>query len=179
MSDLVVLAFADETGAERVLGVVKELQRQDLIVLDDAATLVRGRDGKPKVKQVTSMVGAGALGGAVWGMLFGLLFFVPFFGLAFGAVFGALTAKVTDIGIDDAFIKEVQEQIQPGTSALFLLVARAAMDRVEEALRPYNPQVLKTSLSAEQEARLREVFGGHEPGAASEGEAAPETPATT
>ena len=176
MSDLVVLAFADETGAEQVLGVVKELQRQDLIVLDDAATLVRGRDGKPKVKQVTSMVGAGALGGAVWGMLFGLLFFVPFFGLAFGAVFGALTAKFTDIGIDDAFIKEVQEQIQPGTSALFLLVARAEMDRVEEALRPYHPRVLKTSLSAAQEARLREVFGAHAPG---EGEAAPETPATT
>ena len=119
---------------------------------------------------------------AVWGMLFGLLFFVPFFGLAFGAVFGALTAKVTDIGIDDAFIKEVQEQIQPGTSALFLLMARAAMDQVEEALRPYHPRVLKTSLSAAQEARLREVFGADEPGAAgaaAEGEAAPETPATT
>jgi uncharacterized membrane protein len=176
MSDLVVFAFPDEGGAERVLGVVKDLQRQNVLVLDDAATVVRGRDGKPKVKQVNSMVGAGALGGAFWGMLFGLLFFVPFFGLAFGAVTGALMGKFTDVGIDDAFIKDVERQIQPGTSALFLLVARATMDRVEEALRPYQPQVLKTSLSAEQEARLREAFGVHETDAAPAAAPAPETP---
>ena len=69
----------------------------------------------------------------------------------------------------------MQEQIQPGTSALFLLVARAAMDRVEAAMRPYHPRVLKTSLSAAQEARLREVFGADEvgaAGAAAEGDAA-------
>src|SRR4051812_39164920 len=191
MSALTVLKFATAAGADHALKTLKTLQEQQLITIEDAAIVSwpQGKKG-PKTHQASNMAGIGALGGAFWGMLFGLLFFVPFFGLAFGAVFGALTAKFADIGIDDAFIKEVQEQVQPGTSALFLLVARAAMDRVEEALRPYHPQVLKTSLSAEQEARLREVFGAHEPGeagaadaadaadAAAGGEAAPEPPAT-
>ena len=163
-SQLIVLTFATETGAEQALGTIGSLQKQNLIALDDAATVVRGRDGKPKVKQATSLVGAGALGGAFWGMLIGLLFFMPWLGLAIGAVTGALTAKFADIGIDDGFIRDVGQKIQPGQSALFLLVRQATMDRVLEALKPYNPEVLQTNLSQEQEAKLREAFGGtHEP----------------
>ena len=109
-------------------------------------------------------MGAGAWGGAFWGMLIGLLFFVPWLGLAIGAVTGALTAKFADIGIDDGFIRDVGQKIQPGHSALFLLVRQATMDRVLEALKPYNPEGLQTNLSQEQEAKLREAFGGtHEP----------------
>jgi uncharacterized membrane protein len=160
VSTLVVLAFPTESGAQQVLTAVDDLQRQRLITLDDAATVVRGQDGKPKVKQATSLVGAGAWGGAFWGMLLGLLFFVPFLGLAIGAVTGALVGKFTDVGIDDTFIREVEQKVQPGTSALFLLVREATMDRVLAALQPYHPEVLQTSLSAEQEARLREAFGG-------------------
>jgi hypothetical protein len=103
---------------------------------------------------------AGAWGGAFWGFLIGLLFFVPFLGLALGAVTAALMGAFTDVGIDDRFIREVQEQVQPGQSALFLLVREVTLDRVLAALRPYHPAVLQTSLSAEQEAKLREALGG-------------------
>ena len=160
MSSLVVLAFPDEHGAQNVLTLVNDLQKQRLLTIDDAATVVRGRDGKPKVQQATSLVGDGAWGGAFWGMLLGLLFFVPFLGLALGAVTGALMGKFRDVGIDDRFIREVQEKIQPGQSALFLLVREVTLDRVLAALQPYHPEVLQTSLSAEQEARLREALGG-------------------
>jgi uncharacterized membrane protein len=177
VSSLVVLAFPTESGAQQVLTVVRDLQRQQLITLEDAATVVRGQDGKPKVKQATSLVGAGAWGGAFWGMLIGLLFFMPWLGMALGAVTGALAGRFTDIGIDDSFIREVGQKIQPGQSALFLLVRQATMDRVLEALRPYNPEVLQTSLSTEQEAKLREAFGGaHEPEAAEPSAAAPSSP---
>src|SRR3954452_15318479 len=122
MSSLVVLTFPTETGAEQALGTVAELQRQQLIEIEDAATVRRGQDGKPKVKQANSLVGAGAWGGAFWGMLIGLLFFAPWLGLVVGAVTGALAGKFTDYGIDDKFIKEVEAKLQPGTSALFLMV---------------------------------------------------------
>ena len=160
MSSLVVLAFPDEHGAQNVLAVVNDLQKQRLITIDDAATVVRGRHGKPRVQQATSLVGEGAWGGAFWGMLFGLLFFVPFLGLALGAVTGALMGKFRDVGIDDRFIREVQEKVQPGQSALFLLVHEVTLDRVLAALQPYHPEVLQTSLSAEQEVQLRAALGG-------------------
>jgi uncharacterized membrane protein len=175
VSELVVLVFPTEGGARQVLDVVADLQRQQLITLEDAATVVRGQDGRPKVTQSQSLVGAGAWGGAFWGLLIGLLFFAPWLGLAAGAIGGALGGRFADIGIDDAFIKEVGQQIQPGTSALFLLVRQATTERVLDALRPYGPEVLRTSLSREQEARLREAFGG-EPEAGAAPAASPPAP---
>jgi uncharacterized membrane protein len=160
MSTLVVLAFPTENGAEDVLTVIQDLQRQQLITLEDAATVVRDQHGKPKVKQAKSLVGEGAWGGAFWGLLFGFLFFVPFLGLAIGAAAGALMAKFTDVGIDDHFIREVQDKIKAGQSGLFLLVSDVKLDRVLPAVEPYHPEVLQTSLSEEQERRLREALGG-------------------
>lgn len=160
MSQLVVLKFENEQGAGEALAEIGSLQKQNLITLDDAATVSRAPgDGKPKVKQATSLVGAGALGGAFWGMLIGLLFFMPWLGLAAGALGGALGGKFTDIGIDDDFIKQVGSSIQPGQSAVFLLIRDATPDRVVEALKQYKPEVIKSSLSAEQEAKLKEAFG--------------------
>ena len=55
------------------------------------------------------------------GLLFGLLFFIPILGLAVGAATGAIAGSMSDVGIDDKFIKSVGASITPGTSALFLL----------------------------------------------------------
>ena len=85
MSDLIVLAFNSEDGALKLRDKLLSMQKGHLIELADAAVVVRGQDGKAKVKQLHSLVGAGALGGAFWGMLIGLLFFMPWLGLAAGA----------------------------------------------------------------------------------------------
>jgi uncharacterized membrane protein len=162
MSELFVLAFETETGASEMLETIGRLQKQELITLEDAAIVVRPVKGKPKVKQAQSLVGAGALGGAFWGMLIGLLFFAPWLGLVAGAVGGALGGKLTDIGIDDKFIKEVGDTIEPGHSALFLLVVKATRDKVLPELAKFNATVLQTSLSAEDDAKLREAFGAHD-----------------
>jgi len=162
MADLIVFAFDNEDGAAAMRDKLISLQKQQLIELEDAAVVVRRQDGKVKVKQVASLAGAGALGGAFWGMLIGLLFFAPWLGLAIGAVTGALAGGLTDIGVDDKFIKEVGNQIEPGHSALFILVRKATADKVIEQVQEFNPTVLQTSLSEEQEAKLREAFSGHD-----------------
>ncbi|UCC61723.1 MAG: DUF1269 domain-containing protein, partial [Anaerolineae bacterium] len=96
MSNLVVLAFDTETGAEDMRLELVDLQKQKIITLEDAAVVVRKQDGKVKVKQAQSLVGAGALGGAFWGMLIGLIFWMPWLGLAAGALGGALGGALTD-----------------------------------------------------------------------------------
>ncbi len=158
MSNLVVLAFKGEEEAPAFLDKVKELQKAQLIHIDDAATAIRRKDGKVKVKQANSLVGTGALGGAFWGTLFGLLFFAPFLGLAIGAATGALFGKASDYGINDEFIKKVSDTIKPGMSAVFLLVSDAKMDKVVEALKPYGGKIIHTSLSTEEEKELKEAF---------------------
>ena len=170
MSDLIVFAFDTEDGAAKTRDALIQMQKTQLIELEDAAVVVRRQDGKVKVKQVTSLAGAGALGGAFWGMLIGLLFFAPWLGLAIGALTGAVAGGLSDIGVDDKFIKEVGSTIEPGHSALFLLVRKATPDKVMAELQKFSPTVIQTSLTEEQEAKLRESFSGHE----SEDEAAEE-----
>ena len=162
MSDLVVLAFNTETGAEDMRLELVDLQKQKIITLEDAAVVVRKQDGKVKVKQAQSLVGAGALGGAFWGMLIGLIFWMPWLGLAAGALGGALGGALTDTGVDDKFIKEVGDTIEPDHSALFLLVSQSTPDKLEDELKKYNATVLQTSLSKEDEAKLRDLFGAEE-----------------
>jgi uncharacterized membrane protein len=162
VSDLIVLAFDTENGALEMRDTMVGLQKQHIVELDDAAVVIRRADGKVKVKQAVSLVGQGALGGAFWGMLIGIIFLMPWLGLAMGALGGVLGGKMTDTGVDDKFIKEVGEKIKPGHSALFLLIRSATKDKLEEKLKNYRVTVIQTSLSYEDEARLRDLFGAED-----------------
>lgn len=161
MSSLVVLAFDEMDGAEQMRDKLYDFQKRELITLEDAAVVVRNENGRAKVKQAHSLVGAGALGGAFWGMLIGLLFFAPWLGLIAGAAGGALSGKLGDIGIDDSFIKEVSDAIQPGQSALFLLVRNAQLERIV-AETDEEFEIIETNLSPDEETQLRETFAAEE-----------------
>ena len=95
-----------------------------------------------------------------WGFLFGLLFFVPVLGLAVGAGLGAIMGKITKSGIDKEFQEQVREQLQPGTSCLFMIVEKVTPDKAIEALSKFGGTVLKTSLSKEAEAELQKELHG-------------------
>jgi len=163
MATLTVLKFPTADGADTMLGTIQSLQKQQLITIQDAAivTWPAGKK-KPKTRQLQSMAGAGALMGAFWGMLFGLLFFVPILGLAVGAGMGALAGSFADVGIDDNFIKQVRSQVTEGTSALFLMSSGGVTDRVREAVKGQEFELIATNLSKEQEERLRAAFSEEE-----------------
>ena len=57
-------------------------------------------------------------------------------------------------------------QIQPGTSALFVLSSGAVVDKVKEAFEGQQMVLVETNLSHEQEDKLREVFSEEETTAA-------------
>jgi uncharacterized membrane protein len=159
MATLTVWKFSSADGAEAAVNTLERLQGEQLIKVHDGAIVSWPADKKkPRTRQLANMTGAGALGGAFWGLLFGLLFFVPLFGMAIGAAAGAIGGSLANVGIDDAFIKRVQEQVTPGTSALFALTSDAVVDRVREAFAGHEPELLETNLSKEDEDRLREVF---------------------
>jgi len=159
MSNLVVLAFDTETGAGEMRNSLLKLEKEHLIGLQDAAVIVRNKEGKVKVNQEVNMVGAGAMGGAFWGLLIGILFWMPWLGMIIGVASGALAGRFSDVGVDDEFIEQVGSTVQPGNSALFLLVEKVTHDKVITDLMKFkNVKVLKTSLSQEQEDKLKAAF---------------------
>jgi uncharacterized membrane protein len=155
MANLFVFAFRDEDSAQHMLDKVSELQKQELIVIDDAAIAIHHQNGKIKVKQANNLATAGAMGGAFWGVLFGLLFFVPVAGLAVGAATGAIMGKLADYGINDSFIKDVSRKVTQGTSAIFLLVGNAQREKVIAELKPFGGELIQSSLSPTLEAELK------------------------
>src|SRR6266508_726999 len=159
MGTLTVWKFNTPDGAEQAIGTLESLQKQALIKVNDAATVSWPADKKkPKTRQLASTTGAGALGGAFWGLLFGLLFFIPLIGMAVGAAAGALGGSLADVGINDDFIASVRSKITPGTSALFVMTSDAVVDKVHGAFDGLDAELIETNLSADEEARLREVF---------------------
>ena len=163
MAALTVWKFNTAEGAEQALAKVESLIKQHLIEVQDAAVVSwpAGKK-KPKTRQVANLTGAGAMQGAFWGMLFGLLFFIPLFGLAVGAAMGALAGHFADYGIDDKFIKEVKGKVTEGTSALFLMTGEVTVDKVEDAFKGTEMELIRSNLSKEQEDKLREHFGHEE-----------------
>jgi len=174
MSELVVIGYKGEDTADQVLNKLNALEREHLIDLEDACIVVRDKGGQVHLKQSVNLAGVGAasggLHGALWGTLIGLLFLNPLVGLltgaAFGTGFGALAGSLSDYGIDEKFIKSMGSTILPGSSALFVLVRSATTDKVLPELQPYGGMVLRTSLSNEQEARLKKALQGVKPGMA-------------
>ncbi|MCP9454770.1 MAG: DUF1269 domain-containing protein [Nitrospira sp.] len=174
MSQLVCIAFKDSSTADQVLNELRAMESQYVLDLEDAVIVVRDKDGKVHLKQCVDVFGGatahGVALGILWGGLMGLLFMNPLAGLlgsiAGGAGAGALTKAaeefgiLSDYGIPDTFIKALGSTIAPGTSAIFLLI-HFDEDQLLSKISKYEGTILKTSLSKEQEERLRAALARH------------------
>src|SRR3954451_14867383 len=160
MAELIAIGYPDETTAYEAEKEAQRLAHELILEPEAIAAIVRTKDGKFRVTTNHHAVAGGASWGMFWGMLFGLLFFVPFFGMAIGAGLGALMGKVEKSGIDKQFMNQVRDMLQPGTSALFLVVEKVTPDKAVAALSKYGGTVLKSSLSDDAQRELQEALHG-------------------
>lgn len=159
MASLVALKFETADGAQQALTLTKTLRKQKLIDITDGATVTWHRgQSRPKTHHI-GQEWIGALDGTFWGLVLGLFFFVPAAGLALGAVTGVIAGHFTSLGITEDFIAKVRQKVTEGTSALFLLVGKADVDRVASAFKSLPPfEIIATNLSPQQEEKLRAEF---------------------
>jgi len=158
MSHLLIITFEDTEQAGELRETLRQEEHEGLLSLNDAAVVVRDEKGKFHVKNETdSGVAIGAVGGGMLGLLLGAVFF-PVAGLLIGAVGGALVGKAIDQGINKDTIKQVEADMQPGTSALFVVVRDADPAAAMGALRSYKGKVYETSFDEDTEGELRHVL---------------------
>ena len=155
MNTLVVVGYDDQFKAEEVRLMLLKLQRDYLIDMEDAVVAVKDAKGKVKLHQAVNLTAAGAASGGFWGALIGLIFLNPLLGMAVGASAGAVSGALTDVGINDGFMKDLAAGMKPGSSALFVLVRKSTPDKVLEHITGTGGKVLRTSLSHEDEAKLQ------------------------
>lgn len=158
MSTLIVIVYPDELKAEQVRLDFLKMQKEYLVSLEDAVIAVKKPDGKVKLHQMYNLTLGGAMSGGLWGTLIGLIFLNPLLGLVVGAGAGAVAGALSDVGINDDFMKKLAATLTPGSSALFVLVDSAITDKVRAALQGTGGKILQTSLSTADEEKLQKAL---------------------
>ncbi|MCB5201147.1 DUF1269 domain-containing protein [Neorhizobium sp. T786] len=158
MSDLIAIVYPTEAKAEEVRQRLFDLQKEYLVKIGDAVIATKTEGGKVKLNQVVNTTAAGAASGSFWGLLIGVLFLNPLLGVAVGAASGAIGGALTDVGINDKFIKDLAANLQEGNAALFVLVQEMTADKVLKEISPYGGTVLKSSLDETKEQVLRDAL---------------------
>lgn len=155
MRNLIVVTYDGELKAEEVRLDFLKMQKSYLVSLEDAVVVVKTANGKVKLHQMYHLTASGAVGGGFWGVLIGLIFLNPLLGLVVGAGAGAVAGALSDVGINDDFMKQLGKNLQPGSSALFVLVHSDLTDKVLDELRGTGGTIIQSSLSHEDEAKLQ------------------------
>src|SRR5262249_59301531 len=84
-------------------------------------------------------------------------------GVALGATAGAIDAEdwKDDYGISEDFVQRVSTMVQPGDSAIFALLRSLDPDLVAAQFKGYGGEILRTTLSPEQRARVESTLHIH------------------
>jgi uncharacterized membrane protein len=157
VSTLVAITFPGADTAAQALGSIRSLEHAGGIKLEDTAVVTKDASGKIQVKnEASSGTETGAAVGAVLGSLLFVVF--PIAGLVGGAIAGGLIGRSVAPGIDGKFVKEVEDQLPAGGSALFVLTQGMDPGHLIAAMRPYEGTVLQTSLDDDEEQALRDAL---------------------
>ena len=158
MANLIVIVYPTEIQAEQVRLDFLKMQKEYLVSLEDAVIAVKKPDGKVKLRQMYNLALGGTVSGAIWGTLIGLIFMMPFFGLVLGAATGAVAGSLSDVGINDDFMKRLASTLKPGNSALFVLVDSEITDKVRAELEGTGGTILQTSISTIDQEKLQKAL---------------------
>jgi uncharacterized membrane protein len=157
---LLAIVFDKPTRADEVLLALAHLQLEGGIDMDDAVVVAKTAGGKTHIRQTVDITpGKAAVGGLWLGTFVGLLFGGPIGGAAIGAASGALYGKLVDVGLDDGWVKQMSKWIDPGTSALLLLVTDETLraDALRELGR-YEGKVVSTDFPDSVRDALQEAL---------------------
>lgn len=165
MSDVpvqvVVAAFQEEGAAKEALSVLKQLKKQKLIGIQNAAVLRKDATGKIYIKETADMGGGkgsviGGVAGAAIGLIAGPALVVP---AAVGALVGGLTAKLRDTGFSNKRLETIAEGLQPETSAIIAVVEHKWVSQLEKEMAAMGADLVTAQLQAEIATQLE---AGHD-----------------
>jgi len=154
---LVALVFDDPYKADEARAALRRMNGEGLLEIGETALIEKRADGKVRVSQDMDTVAKdqkiGHVAGLVTAALTGTL---PF--ILGGTIAGKLIGKLRDNGITDAFLKSLDKELQPNTSAL-VIYGRSNPGRGRELvtrLATFNPKLLESDLPPELETALEE-----------------------
>ena len=160
MATIIAIGFPSEATAALAADEARNLASDLLIEPDAIAVIVRDKEGAFRVTSYHHAVASGPTYGMFWGLLFGAVFFVPVLGLTVGPGLAALMDGIEKSDVDLGFQQRARDLLQPGTSALFLVVENVSSDTVVARLVRFGGTVLTSPLSSRAHRELQETLRG-------------------
>jgi uncharacterized membrane protein len=162
--EILAITLDKPSRASELLLALANLATEGKLKMHDAVIVAKDDGGRTRIIETVDVTPAkGALSGTWWGMLAGLLIGGPvFLGAAVGgAAAGALYGKLVDKGLPDQWVKDMAAWIDPGTSALLLLVDSGLDPSVLEELKRFEGigRVAGTTLPAGIKAEVESALG--------------------
>jgi uncharacterized membrane protein len=157
MDQLIVVGFDHVDDARKALEALRSLERSGNLSLEDTALVERDEAGTPLVHNEVSGTTekATAIGAVIGGLV---TFMFPLAGATIGAAAGAAVGRMFHRGVSGTFVDEVKATLQPGRSALFLVVRGSHADAAMAALRPFSGEIIQSTLDTEAEEALRQAL---------------------
>lgn len=159
MSELIIIGYDDHATAEKAYERVLQLQRDYIVDLTGLAVVRVDPNGKQHVDTPAPIVGTSAASGALWGFILGILFLVPALGMVVGGLWGAVIGRLNKSGVNKAFRQKVSGLLEPGKATVVLLARKVTDDKFSAAMSEFGGQVLKSSLSEQDEQELMAELG--------------------
>lgn len=159
MSNLTVVVFDNPEEAGKVREALRDVQREGKLTLDDSAIIVKDAEGQVQVHhEMDRGVKIGIAGGGFLGLFIGFLFGGPLVSALVWAIGGGIAGSLAEMGVNKDFVKDVQDAMEPNTSALFIITRTDDPSLALAALRPFQGKVIQTTLSTDMEENLRRVL---------------------
>ena len=165
MPVLVVIGYPDAATAEKARDEIFGLSPDDLAPfsqLSEAVVATRDKKGSIKLSHLVHLWPLKTGAGSIWGLLVGAIFLHPIFGVLAGGAAGLIAGALTDCGVDEEFIKALDDLLQPGKAALLLKHETSTpfevCEPIIEKLAPFDGRILRTNLNAAMEHRLRQAL---------------------
>jgi uncharacterized membrane protein len=160
----IVASFPDSDAAAKELEFLHTGERSKMLGLQDAAVIRKDEHGKIHIFETADTSGkkGAVIGGAV-GAVLGLISGpgAVIAGAAGAALVGGLAAHLHDAGISNKALKEFGETLQPGASALILVLGEGFVEQVSKDLAAAGGQVLTDSLDADLVAHIEQDIAEH------------------
>src|SRR6478752_905953 len=131
MSELIVIGYDDPAEATKAYNEVLAMQGDFVVELSGLAIVTVDAEGKNHVETPQKI----------------------------GGLMGALFGKLGKSGINDEFRSQVNDLLEPGRAAVVVMASKITEDKFADRMKPFGGNLLKTSLSEEDEKELAHELG--------------------
>jgi uncharacterized membrane protein len=157
-NSFLAIVYPEKSRANKVLKALKHMKSPKLIDLENAVCVTRDGRGRTQLQEPGFRRKKNTVGDSITGLVTGSLLLAPIDGATLAEATDTVKQKLANLYVDKSFIEAVRTELQPDSSAIFLLIQKASPSEVIPRITPYGGTILETFLTEMDKTRLEDAI---------------------